>query len=94
MKVIEPVQVWQSGQNVDANIFNLAIVNDNLSTSATLYYQLGSAVLPFTEGDSVTWLQAGNLTISGQEYIDWNNQPNVNEWIYEWAATQLNLIFA
>ena len=89
---IQPVPIWVNGGNQDANVFNLSIVNDNLSSWATLYYQLGKAAdVTDLQNTSVTWLQAGNLSISGQEYIDWNNQPNVNAWIYTWAIAQLNL---
>ena len=31
------------------------------------------------------------LNISGQDYLDWSSAVDVNEWAYNWAATQLNL---
>jgi hypothetical protein len=35
----------------------------------------------------------GSLSISGQSYIDWGNEPamSVNAWIYEWVAVQINV---
>jgi hypothetical protein len=35
----------------------------------------------------------GNLTISGEEYIAWGDQPAmaINAWIYDWSADKLNL---
>lgn len=40
---IQPVSSWQNGEEKQATIFDLRIVNDNLSTSATFYYSLSSA---------------------------------------------------
>jgi len=89
LKPIQPVAIWVNGTEQNADLFNLTIINDNLSDTATFYYTLSASVsAPQQPG---AWLANGNLTISGQDYIDWNNQPNVNDWAYEWAAQQLNL---
>jgi hypothetical protein len=34
------------------------------------------------------------LTIAGAEYIAWGDQPAmaINAWIYDWVASQLNLV--
>lgn len=92
MAYIQPVTLWIAGTTQTANVFSLRIVNDDLSTFAQLYYQLGSEVQPPDAPDpSITWLQDGNLTCNGQSYQDWNNEPDANAWIYNWAAAQLNL---
>lgn len=37
-------------------------------------------------------LVSGQLNILGQDYQDWDTSPSANEWAYEWAATQLNIV--
>ncbi len=86
MKQIQPLTLWVNGQQVTATVFNLIIINDNLSNSATFYWQL----LDSTE----VKLQDGNLTMGEPTYDQWGTQSDVNEWAYEWAATQLNLTLA
>jgi hypothetical protein len=40
MRAIQPVNIWAGGQNVQANNINMYVINDDLSSSATFYYQL------------------------------------------------------
>lgn len=63
MKAIQPVLIWANGVNSQATQLSLTIINDNLSTSATLYYQLLS--------EDGTQLAQGNLTIDGEQYQTW-----------------------
>lgn len=86
MVQIQPVTTWFNGEEKTANFFSLVSVYDNLSSSATFSYGL-------SETDSNAQLVNGNLTIGGQDYEDWGNQPGVdaNTWAYDWAAQQLNL---
>jgi len=51
---IQPVQSWQNGQAKEATEFDLRIINDNLSTSATFYYSLSSVEVSHTETKVVT----------------------------------------
>lgn len=91
MAQIQPVTLWIQGATKTANVFDLSIVSDDLATRASLYYRLGSETVP-TEGDPQTvWLQDGNLTITGEDYLQWDADPSANGWIYNWAALQLNL---
>lgn len=83
MKEIQPVNIWVNGEQKQAVNLGMYIINDNLSTSATFYYQL------FDE--DLQQLAQGNLTISGTDYDNWNANPNINDAAYTWAATQLNL---
>lgn len=53
-QTIQPVTSWQNGQEKQATIFDLRIVNDNLSTSATFYYSLSSAEVSHMETRVVT----------------------------------------
>jgi len=86
MKQIQPIQLWVNGQEKTASVFNLIIINDNLTNSATFYWQLlDSAEIK---------LQDGNLTMVEPQYDQWGTSSDVNQWAYEWAATQLNLTLA
>lgn len=91
MKAITPVSIWAGGQTKNANNLELAIVHDNLESSATFYWQLLSVT---TDAEGVTSsesLAQGNLTISGTDYDSWGTDGDVNDEAYTWAATQLNL---
>jgi hypothetical protein len=83
MKAIQPVNIWVNGQNQQGVWLNAYIINDNLSSSATFYW----SILDVTE----LQLAQGNLTIQGQDYIDWNANPDINDDAYVWIAQQLGL---
>jgi hypothetical protein len=86
MKQIQPLTLWVNGQQVTATAFSLIIINDNLTNSAIFYWQLlDSAEIK---------LQDGNLTMVEPQYDQWGTSSDVNQWAYEWAATQLNLTLA
>jgi len=91
MKQIEPVNIWSNGQQNEANAFGLSVINDNLSSSATFYYQLFNVTI-VDEVENATALSQGNLTIEGEEYTDWNATPDINEAAYVWATEKLNLV--
>jgi hypothetical protein len=86
MKQIQPIQIWVNGQEQTASVFNLIIINDNLTNSATFYWQLLDS--------AEVKLQDGNLTMGEPTYDQWGTSSDVNQWAYEWAATQLNLTLA
>jgi hypothetical protein len=77
MKTIEPV-VFPLNLGT-AIILNANCISDNLSTSATFYYALLS--------DTMTQLSQGNLTMTGQDYADWQT----NQYAYDWIATQIDV---
>lgn len=83
MKEIQPVSIWYNGQIVQATIFNMGSINDNLSTSVTFYYQLYST--------SQLQLATGNLTMDGADYTTYSTSSNSNDYAYSWSATKLNL---
>ena len=87
MKQIVPEQIWVNGQQIDAEFFNLTIINDNLSTSATFYYQLFDSV----DGAPTTQLAQGNTVIDGEEYQAWGEATDVNNEAYVICASNLNL---
>jgi hypothetical protein len=86
MKQIQPFTLWVNGQQVTATLFNLIIINDNLTNSATFYWQL-------LDADAVK-LQDGNLTMGEPDYDVWGSSADINLAAYEWAATQLNITLA
>jgi len=93
-KQIEPVTIWSNGESKVAEYLQVTGINDNYESSATNYWALFTKVVD-EEGNDKQGEQVaqGNLTISGQDYINWGDQPAmaINEWIYNWSAEQLNL---
>ena len=86
MKQIQPVSIWYNGSIVQATIFNMVSISDNLSTSATFYYQLFSA--------TNQQLADGNLTMDGFDYEAYSTSPDSNAYAYSWGASKLNLTLA
>ena len=95
MKQIEPVQIWTNGVSKTAEYLQVTGINDNYESAAVNYWQLFTKVEDTegveSAGESVA---QGNLTISGQDYINWGDQPAmaINEWIYNFVASELNLV--
>jgi hypothetical protein len=93
-KTIEPILSWQNGEEKEATVFVLTSSFDNLSTNATFQYQLNEVITsPITPAPYPMFntLVNGSLNISGQDYLDWDTSSDANNWIYNWAATQLKL---
>jgi len=90
MKSIEPLSIWKNGESQEANLLNAYIINDNLATACTFYYQLcssgeGTEALPLVIGQT---LAEGNITMSGDDYINWDDS---NDSAYSYIAEKLNL---
>jgi hypothetical protein len=90
MKQIEPIAIWKNGESFEANLLNAYIINDNLETSCTFYYQLcssgeGTEAMPLVIGQT---LADGNVTMSGEDYINWDDS---NDAAYAYIAEKLNL---
>ena len=89
MKDIQPIQIWKYGVIKTASVLNATIINDNLSSSCTFYWQL-------KEADSVVDLQTiagevladGNVTMSGDDYDNWDGS---NDYAFEYIANQINV---
>jgi hypothetical protein len=83
MKTIQPVGVWNNGQQLQAEILNTYAINVVLNTSATFYYSL------MTEVDGAVGVQVaeGNLVMSGAAYEQWE----LDSFAWDWVAAQLNL---
>jgi len=93
-KKIAPVTIWVNGQSKEAQYLQVTGINDNYESSATNYWQMFTMNV---DADGVELVgeavASGNLTIDGQDYINWGDQPamKINEWIYDWVADKLNL---
>jgi hypothetical protein len=105
MKQIQPISIWINGENKIGEYFQVTCVNDNYENSAINYWQIFAKVTieqtAEIDGQQVIenvitvdeQLSQGNLSISGEDYINWGDQPAmaINEWIYNWSASQLGL---
>lgn len=90
MKQIDAVTIWKNGESQEANLLNAYIINDNLSSSCSFYYQLcssgeGTEAYPLVIGQT---LAEGNVTLDGENYLAWDNS---NEAAYVYIAEKLNL---
>ena len=88
MKAIQQVQVWKNGEEKQANMFNLTLINDDLATSATFYYQLLSSSQDEEGNVSSEMLVDGNVGMNGTDYSDWDDS---NDGAYSFCAGKLNL---
>jgi hypothetical protein len=91
MKQIEPISVWKNGEQLETSLLNAIIVNDNLESACTFYYQLltggqGTEAMPISVGQSVA---EGNISLSGEDYLEWSGD---NNYAYDYIASKLNLI--
>ena len=91
-KTIEPISSWQNGEEKQATVFTLTSSYDNLSTIANFQYELSEVSINSSGFGMLNILVNGMLSISGQDYLDWDAATDANEWIYNWAATQLKLV--
>jgi hypothetical protein len=90
MRKIEPVQIWKNGEQLEASLLNATIVNDNLESACTFYYQLLTGG-DGTESMLITYSQSvaeGNISLNGDNYLDWNGS---NDFAYSYIAEKLNL---
>ena len=84
MKTIQPITSWINGEAVEATLLNAYTINDNLVNSASFYYSLQT----ITDGYPSTKVAQGNLNMSGEDYLAWQQ----NSYAWDWVATQLNLV--
>jgi len=92
MANITPVPVWYQGEQHNANIFTLYSTSDNLLDSATFQYKLIELIKINPEEQFSHTLITGELVIYGEDYLKWDAEVDANEWIYNWAASQLGLV--
>lgn len=90
MKNIQPIQLWQNGQNKTATHLGLTLVHDNLQDVAVFSYRLCEYI---GEGEetSIDVITSGAVTIEGQEYQNWGVNMSANDEAYIIACQKLNL---
>lgn len=72
-------------QNVQEVINQVDVIVNNVDgTTSTIVQDQVTTTLDV--------LAFGNLTLDGEEYQTWDADPSANEWAYNWAAAQLNLV--
>jgi hypothetical protein len=84
MKTIQPVLIWDNGQDLEAKILNAYAVNVTLGISATFYYALFEEN---EDGSQGMQLREGNLNMTGEAYTQWT----VDSYAWDWVAEELNL---
>jgi len=95
MKQIEPVQIWTNGTLKTAEFLQVIGINDNYESAATNFWAVFTRIKDidnkWVAGEQVA---QGNTTITGQDYINWGDQPAmaINAWIYNWVASQINVV--
>ena len=93
---IEPIQIWKNGQNKTASILDAYIINDNLSSSCTFYWQLKEADItpeptedtPEPQPIAGEVLADGNVTMSGDDYNNWDGS---NHEAFNFIANKINV---
>jgi len=91
MANIQPISTWYQGAEHQANVFTLYSTGDNLLDSATFKYQLIELIVISPEEQTSQTLLSGELSINGADYEQWDAEVDANAWIYNWAASKLNL---
>lgn len=83
MKLIQPVTIWDNGQEKEAKILFAKAIDVNLNQSANFQYTL------FSEQDGVLYeqLRSGFLYMDNAEYSQWMS----DEFAWDFIANKLNL---
>lgn len=92
MRQIEPFTIWTEEGNKTAEYFDLAGSGDDYKSSATSYYRLFSSSGTDEQGNLMVGeiIKSGYVSILPQDYAQWDGS---NEWIINWTANKLGLIF-
>jgi hypothetical protein len=80
---IHPVFIWNNGVEQEAVFLYANSISDNLETSAQFYYNL----LDINNKSLID----GNISCTGDAYIQWLSNDFATNWIMNYIATQLNL---
>jgi len=85
MKLIQEVSIWNNGVNKKATILNAYAINVVLNESATFYYSLLEKNEDGSQGQVLT---QGNITMAGDNYVDWIQ----DEYVWNFIAEKLGLV--
>lgn len=83
MKNIQPLNIWNAGETLEATALRLYISFDDLESRANFIYQLCTV-----DGSCIA---EGSLGIDGPAYIAWGSSGDSNAEAYSIAANALNL---
>lgn len=93
-KKIQPIDIWVNGQTQVGEFLQVTCINDNYEDTATNLWQIFTLkVMEDGTEEPNFQIAQGYLTITGEQYIAWGEQPamSINDWIYNWCAEQLGL---
>jgi hypothetical protein len=85
MKLIQEVSIWNNGVNKKATILNAYAINVVLNESATFYYSLLEQNEDGSQGQVLT---QGNISMAGDNYVDWIQ----DEYVWNFIAELLGLV--
>jgi hypothetical protein len=89
MREIQPIQIWKNGEVKTASILDAQIINDNLESNCTFYWQLKEADSVVDEQTiSGQTLADGNASLSGEDYDNWDGS---NDYAFSYIAQQINV---
>ena len=94
-KKIEPINIWVNGETQIGEFLQVTCSYDNYQDTANNSCKIFTKKVMEDGTEQPNFLiSESRLTITGQDYINWGDQPamKINEWIYNWSASQLNLI--
>ncbi len=92
MVQIEPFEIIKDGVVEYATLLNVSCSYDNLSTSATFNWQLNKVEGYTDDGDIFPYtLDFGGISMSYEDYDNWNNSTDINFAAYEWIADKLGV---
>jgi hypothetical protein len=94
-KKIEPINIWENGQTQVGEFFQVTCVNDNYENTATNYWQIFTKKVMEDGTEQPNFqISSGSIVIFGEDYVNWGEQPAmaVNDWIYNWVASKLNIV--
>jgi hypothetical protein len=90
MREIQPIQIWKNGEVKTASILDAQIINDNLESNCTFYWQLKEADSVVDEQTiSGQTLADGNASLSGEDYDNWDGS---NDYAFSYIAQQINVV--
>ena len=85
-KQINTISIWCNGAIINCNWLLCTLVFDDLVNVARFYYELG-----VQNEDGFLKVQIGNVSISGEDYVNWDESSSVNDAAYQIVAQKLNL---
>lgn len=84
IEAIQSVTTWYNGVEINLTHLGCVVASDNLVDAARFQYSLFDA-----DDNPIIVSQIG---MGGQDYENWNANPDINQAAIEWVAQQLNLI--